>query len=48
MKDILKLNIKRREYFSPFSFSVLRDAVPDLFEQERRPALHDAALSTGL
>jgi len=34
MKDILNLKIKRRESFRPFAPSVLRDAVPDWFEQD--------------
>lgn len=33
MKDILNLKIKRRESFRPFAPSVLRDAVPEWFEQ---------------
>lgn len=34
MKDILNLKIKRRESFRPFAPSVLRDAVPDWFDQD--------------
>ncbi len=34
MKDILNLKIKRRESFRPFAPSVLREAVPDWFEQD--------------
>lgn len=34
MKDILNLKIKRRESFRPFAPSVLRDAVPEWFEQD--------------
>jgi carbamoyltransferase len=34
MKNILNLKIKRRESFRPFAPSVLRDAVPDWFEQD--------------
>lgn len=34
MKDILNLKIKRRESFRPFAPSVLRDSVPDWFEQD--------------
>ena len=33
MKDILNLKIKRRESFRPFAPSVLREAVPQWFEQ---------------
>ena len=33
MKDILNLKIKRRESFRPFAPSILREAVPDWFEQ---------------
>jgi carbamoyltransferase len=34
MKDILNVKIKRRESFRPFAPSVLRDAVPQWFEQD--------------
>ena len=34
MKDILNLKIKRRESFRPFAPSVLRESVPDWFEQD--------------
>jgi carbamoyltransferase len=34
MKDILNLKIKRRESFRPFAPSVLREAVPQWFEQD--------------
>ena len=34
MKDILNVKIMRRESFRPFAPSVLRDAVPDWFEQD--------------
>lgn len=34
MKDILNLKIKRRESFRPFAPSVLREAVPEWFEQD--------------
>lgn len=34
MKDILNLKIKRRESFRPFAPSILREAVPDWFEEE--------------
>ena len=34
MKDILNLKIKRRESFRPFAPSILRDAVPEWFEQD--------------
>jgi len=34
MKDILNLKIKRRESFRPFAPSILREAVPDWFEQD--------------
>jgi carbamoyltransferase len=34
MKDILTLKIKRRESFRPFAPSVLREAVPEWFEQD--------------
>jgi carbamoyltransferase len=34
MKDILNLKIKRRESFRPFAPSVLRDHVPQWFEQD--------------
>jgi carbamoyltransferase len=34
MKDILNLKIKRRESFRPFAPSILREAVPDYFEQD--------------
>jgi len=34
MKDILNLKIKRRESFRPFAPSVLREAVPDWFEED--------------
>lgn len=34
MKDILNKKIKRRESFRPFAPSVLRDAVPEWFEQD--------------
>ena len=34
MKDFLNFKIKRRESFRPFASSVLRDAMPDLFEQD--------------
>lgn len=33
MKDILNIKIKRRESFRPFAPSILREAVPDWFEQ---------------
>ena len=33
MKDILNLKIKRRESFRPFAPSILREAVPDWFNQ---------------
>jgi carbamoyltransferase len=35
MKDILNLKIKRRESFRPFAPSVLREAVPEWFEQDQ-------------
>jgi carbamoyltransferase len=34
MKDILNLKIKRRESFRPFAPSVLRESVPEWFEQD--------------
>lgn len=34
MKDILNLKIKRRESFRPFAPSVLREAVPEWFEED--------------
>jgi carbamoyltransferase len=34
MKDILNLKIKRRESFRPFAPSILRDAVPEWFEED--------------
>ncbi|MBZ0093875.1 MAG: hypothetical protein K8H75_00650 [Sulfuricella sp.] len=34
MKDILNLKIKRRESFRPFAPSILREAVPEWFEQD--------------
>ncbi len=34
MKDILNLKIKRRESFRPFAPSILREAVPDWFEED--------------
>jgi len=34
MKDILNLKIKRRESFRPFAPSILREAVPDWFEDD--------------
>jgi carbamoyltransferase len=34
MKDILNLKIKRRESFRPFAPSILRESVPDWFEQD--------------
>lgn len=34
MKGILNLKIKRRESFRPFAPSILREAVPDWFEQD--------------
>lgn len=34
MKDILNLKIKRRESFRPFAPSILREHVPDWFEQD--------------
>lgn len=34
MKEILNIKIKRRESFRPFAPSVLREAVPEWFEQE--------------
>jgi len=34
MKDILNLKIKRRESFRPFAPSIMREAVPDWFEQD--------------
>ncbi len=34
MKDILNLKIKRRESFRPFAPSILREAVPEWFEEE--------------
>ena len=34
MKDILNAKIKRRESFRPFAPSILREAVPDWFEQD--------------
>jgi carbamoyltransferase len=34
MKDILNLKIKRRQSFRPFAPSVLREAVPEWFEQD--------------
>jgi len=34
MKDILNLKIKRRESFRPFAPSILREAVPEFFEQD--------------
>lgn len=34
MKDILNLKIKRRESFRPFAPSILRERVPDWFEQD--------------
>jgi carbamoyltransferase len=34
MKDILNLKIKRRESFRPFAPSVLRERVPQWFEQD--------------
>ncbi|MEC9344713.1 MAG: carbamoyltransferase C-terminal domain-containing protein [Pseudomonadota bacterium] len=34
MKDILNLKIKRRESFRPFAPSVLRERVPDWFEED--------------
>jgi len=35
MKDILNLKIKRRESFRPFAPSILREAVPEWFEQDQ-------------
>ena len=34
MKDILNVKIKRRESFRPFAPSILREAVPEWFEQD--------------
>jgi carbamoyltransferase len=34
MKDILNVKIKRRESFRPFAPSILRESVPDWFEQD--------------
>lgn len=34
MKDILNLKIKRRESFRPFAPSILREAVPEWFEED--------------
>lgn len=34
MKDILNIKIKRRESFRPFAPSILREAVPEWFEQD--------------
>jgi len=34
MKDILNLKIKRRESFRPFAPSILRESVPEWFEQD--------------
>jgi carbamoyltransferase len=34
MKEVLNAKIKRRESFRPFAPSILREAVPDWFEQE--------------
>ena len=34
MKEILIAKIKRRESFRPFAPSILREAVPDWFEQD--------------
>jgi carbamoyltransferase len=34
MKDVLNLKIKRRESFRPFAPSILREAVPEWFEQD--------------
>ena len=34
MKDILNLKIKRRESFRPFAPSIVREAVPEWFEQD--------------
>jgi carbamoyltransferase len=34
MKDILNLKIKRRESFRPFAPSILREAVPDWFQDD--------------
>ena len=34
MKEILNVKIKRRESFRPFAPSILRDAVPEWFEQD--------------
>jgi carbamoyltransferase len=35
MKDVLNLKIKRRESFRPFAPSVLREVVPEWFEQDQ-------------